>query len=296
MSENVDAAQKPKKSIAAMTFTYNENVNLPLWIKYYGAACGEDNLFIADRGSNDGSVDRVGKANLLKLPRHDFDEFEKTDFINNMHSALLNFYDFVVYTDCDEFLVPDPNKHLTLNDYVQEMAADCVRAIGIDVLHILDNELPLDLSRPVLSQRSFGRFGSPSCKALITKVPLKWLPGFHSCDRKIEIDLSLALFHLKYMDYGMACARQVVNNETIWSKRSLDRQFGGHHRWNLAQFVHHGFFVPSDVFKRDGFGEFDLTAEVETIHNNTALTNGFWRIPTNVYKWIRIPDRFRNQL
>lgn len=164
-------------SVAVVTFTYNESTNLPIWLKYYGAHFGEANLFVADRGSNDGSVDNIGKANLLRLPRNAFDEFEKTDFMNHLHASLLNFFDVVIITDCDEILVPDPSKYATLRAYVENMDAPCIRAVGIDVIHLITSEAPLDLARGILSQRSFGKFSSPECKNLISKVPVRWLPG-----------------------------------------------------------------------------------------------------------------------
>lgn len=283
-------------SIAALTFTYNEHVNLPIWIKHYGAVCGEQNLFIADRGSDDGSIENVGAANLLRLPRNEFDEFEKTDFVNHMQAALLKFYDVVICTDCDEMLLPDPSVFPTLNAYINQMTVDCVRAIGIDVLHIIDHELPLDFAKPILSQRGSGRFGSPSCKAMISKVPIRWLPGFHSCDRKVEIDESLLMFHLKFMDYNIACKRQRINVDTVWSQDSLDKKFGSHHRWDMETFVHRGFFVPSDVYRKGEFVEFELNQEIRLFDARTSYANGSWYIPMDLYKWVKIPSKYSSLL
>ena len=233
---------------------------------------------------------------MIKLPRDEFDEFEKTEFINHLHSALLKFYDAVVYTDCDEFLVPDPERHARLKEYIATMSVDCVRAVGIDVLHIINHEFPLDLSKPILSQRQYGKFGSPSCKALISKVPLRWLPGFHTCDLKVGIDPALVMFHLKFMDYNIATQRQIVNVETVWSKRSLENKFGEHHRWDMKQFVHSGFLVPADVFNRNAYGEFDFADEISAFDANTALSNGYWYIPMNIHKYVKLPERFSQLL
>ena len=39
--------------IAALTFAYNESVNLLIWRRYYGEQLGEENLFLIDHGSDD---------------------------------------------------------------------------------------------------------------------------------------------------------------------------------------------------------------------------------------------------
>jgi hypothetical protein len=57
-----------KTRIAAVTMAYNEAVFLPVWRRHYGAAVGEHNLFVLDHGSNDGSTDRLGAVNRVRVP------------------------------------------------------------------------------------------------------------------------------------------------------------------------------------------------------------------------------------
>ena len=73
---------------AVITYVYNEKTNLPIWIKYYGSLFGIENLFIADRGSTDGSTDNLGGANLLgAAPR--VRRGKKTDFVSSLQRCLL---------------------------------------------------------------------------------------------------------------------------------------------------------------------------------------------------------------
>ena len=104
---------------AVITFTYNESVNLPIWMKYYGDLFGQKNLYVVDRGSDDGSVNDIGDVNLIRVPRNDFDEHQKTNFMSTFHKSLLNFYDTVIISDCDELLVVDPEKHSNLREYIE---------------------------------------------------------------------------------------------------------------------------------------------------------------------------------
>jgi len=279
-------------STAVITFTYNESVNLPIWLRYYGANFGENNLYVVDRGSDDHSLDHIGEANLLKVPRKKFDEFEKTNFMAMFHRSLLNFYDTVIITDCDEILVPDPEKFSNLREYVEGSDFDYVSSIGLDVLHILSEEHPIDFARPLLSQRQYGRFHSPCCKILVSRVPVEWLPGFHSANRPPKFDGILYLFHTKAMDYGAAIKRQDINRDTVWSDRSLAQNLGAHHRFDIRQFVHQFFLVPADLVNRSQVQDFEFSAERQKIISEADERNGYYYIPMNLSKLVRIPDRF----
>ncbi len=281
---------------AAITFVYNESVNLPIWVKYYGGQFGEKNLYVVDRGSDDGSTDNLGDVNVIKIPRNEFDEHEKTSFMSSLHSALLNFHRTVMISDCDEILAPDPDKYANLSEYIEKSDFDYVNCIGLDVLHLLTEEEPIDLSRPFLSQRRFARFHSPCCKHLISRVPMSWLPGFHSSTRPPKFDKDLYLFHTKVMDYAIAVKRQQINLDTVWSKASLDRNLGVHHRFSYSRFVHQNFLAPIDVLNRDMFQEFEFDEELNAIVNNTVVNNGYHNIPMNIEKRVKIPARFCNVL
>ena len=273
--------------IAVITFTYNEAVNLPIWIRHYGANFGERNLFVADRGSNDGSIAAIGACNLLHIPRDEFDAYQKTDFMSNFHRSLLNFYDAVIITDCDELLVPDPAKFASLRDYVENCSFDYVNAIGLEILHIINAELPIDVAKPLLSQRRFANFYSVGCKNLISRVPTTWLPGFHSCNHPPRIDPDLFMIHTKLMDFSTATRRQQVNIDTVWSQRSLAQDLGAHHQFDLRQFVHQCFLVPIDGINRNLVSPFAFDAEIAEIMARTVEHEGFFHIPMNISKMRR---------
>jgi Glycosyl transferase family 2 len=276
---------------AVITFTYNEAVNLPIWLRHYGTNFGEANLFIADRGSNDGSLGAIGEANLLRLPRDSFDEYQKTDFISSFHRSLLNFYDAVIITDCDELLVADPQKYQNLRHYMETTSHDYVSGLGLEVLHIINAELPIDLSKPILSQRRYANFYSAGCKCLISRVPTIWLPGFHSCNHVPRIDPDLYMIHTKLMDYGAAMNRQQVNIDTKWSQRSLEQNLGAHHRFDFKTFVHQCFLVPIDAINRGLISPFTFAAEISEIQSRTTEHEGYYHIPMNLSKLVELPDR-----
>ena len=214
--------------------------------------------------------------------------------MTHMQSSLLNFFDSVIITDCDEILVPDPSEFSTLRDYIDKVDFDYVNAIGINILHVMHLEGPLEFKAPILTQRQYGRFNSPCCKQLLSRVPLRWLPGFHSTDKIPKFDNRLYNFHTKAMDYGIAVARQVVNQETVWSERSLAVKFGDHHRWNIQKFVHEYFLVPIHIFNENLFMDFSFEDELTQIKSETISNGGFFSIPMNVSKFVKIPPHWSN--
>jgi hypothetical protein len=281
-------------STAVFTFVFNESVNLPIWSRYFGALFGPENLFVIDRSSTDGSTASLGGGiNRMILPPRPFDEFEKTGFINSFHRALLYHYDTVIYTDCDELIVPDLQVHENLVAYLRNSDFDYVTCVGLNVHHMITLEAPLDLDAPILAQRRYARFGSPSCKSLISRVPLTWRPGIHSCDRPPNIDPALFLFHLKLMDYTVAMRRQGVNLATQWSSRSLEENHGTHHRYDYDQFVREGFLDPVNQLRK-GTAPFDFVREIEQIQDQTREHDGFFYIPMNIYSLVEIPEHLRS--
>ena len=284
-------------AIAAVTIVYNEKVNLPIWVNYYGSQFGLENLFVLDQSSDDGSTHDLGKVNVIRVPRSEFDEDAKTNLMASFHKGLTSCYDTVVITDCDEILAPDPDKYESLADYIKKYEGDCVNAVGVDILHLLTEEPPLDFSKPILSQRTAGRFHSPECKQLISKTPTEWLPGLHASNKKPFFDPDLVLFHLKVMDYGSAVKRHEVNRATVWSKKSLDHNYGEHHRYELAKFVHQYFLVPLDLIRREQIFDFDFQEEISQLDSRVKRDqNGFYRVPMDVSKLVRIPAKFRSIL
>jgi hypothetical protein len=282
---------------AAVTFVYNEKINLPIWINYYGRQFGFENLFVVDRSSDDGSTCDLGRVNVIRIPHSEFDEDAKTNLMASFHGGLTSCYDAVIITDCDEILVADPEHYADLSEYIAGLDGEYVNAIGIDVIHVITEEFPLDFGKPILSQRSLGRFYSPECKQLLSRTATKWLPGLHSSNKKPRFDRKLVLFHLKLMDYGTAVGRHEINLRTVWSKNSLKHNYGEHHRYNLAKFVHQNFLVPLDLIRREQVFPFDFEKEISEMESRTVLDQGgFYRIPMNVGKLVKIPPRFNDIL
>jgi hypothetical protein len=280
--------------VAALTFVFNECVNLPVWIRYYGSLFGEKNLFVVDRESTDGSTVSLGEVNRIVIPRDEFDDRKKADFMSSLQNALVNYYDAVICGDADELVVPNMEEYASLAAYIDRVDFDYVTCIGLNVLHILHQEPPLDLTQPILAQRRYARFVSATCKTQLSRVPIRWMPGLHSIDRRPKFDGNLFLLHTKTMDYNIASERQKINKGTVWSEDSLAANFGVHHRYDYQQFVHESFFDPVNVVNQGKVQAFDFKEEITKLEAETTERAGFFSFPMNVNRWVEMPASLRN--
>jgi hypothetical protein len=278
--------------IAALTYVYNENVNLPIWLKHYGKNFGEKNLYVIDRESNDGSTNSLGEVNKISIPRIAFDDFRKAAALSSMHTSLLQSFDCVVVTDCDEIIVPDPVKYGSLRDYIDEKKPIVATCIGLNVRHILTSEPPLNLSRPILSQRKVASFSLPTTKPLISSVPTIWEPGGHACNMPPSFDPDLFVFHLKSMDYSLSMERQKINRETEWSASAIAASHGGHHRHDFQRFVSEHFLSPIDALRKNEICTFEFEAEIKALDEGVVCRNGVYHVGQVNSKYVEIPERF----
>jgi hypothetical protein len=269
---------------------YNDAVFLPIWWRYYGSAFGEENLFILDHGSNDGSTRGLGQSHVLQVPRSkDYDEDQRAGFISRCQAVLLSYYDAIIFTDADEILIPDPAKFASLPEFIERRCERFVNVVGLDLHHLPGVEEDIDLSRPILSQRSYVRFSAFQCKPLISKIPLNWGPGFHWCDYAPSIDPDLFMFHLKCMDMKLALKRLQTTRAISWSKNAHLKRHAEHHRLEDQEFIRQMFPYSTESALPHLIQGFDFSEDLACVA--TDIPNQF-----NGYQggFAVIPQRFKH--
>ncbi len=204
--EPVRADREPGEPlrIAALTFCRDEGRMLPLWIGYYGGLLGNENLYVVDDNSEDGSTEDL-PCDVLHIPPIRGGTFNTTRMamVGNLGRSLLQLYDVVLFCDTDEFIVPDPEKYADLVAYIQAQDArgiNAVGSLGFNVVHAVDTEPPLDLTQPLLGQRQLAKFLPLMCKPAIKWVPAHWSSGTHGVRTPYEVDPDLWMFHMKFGD------------------------------------------------------------------------------------------------
>lgn len=190
--------------VAAITFCRDEGRMLPLWIKYYGAQFGVENLYVVDDNSEDGSTDEL-PCDVLRIPPIRGGRFNSTRMamVGHLGRSLLQLYDAVMFVDTDEFIVPDPQRYPDLRTYVVARSEDGINAVGslgLNVVHNVGAEPPLDLSQPLLGQRQLAKFLPLMCKPAIKWVPAHWSSGTHGIRTPYAVDPDLWMFHMKFGD------------------------------------------------------------------------------------------------
>jgi hypothetical protein len=186
--------------VAAITMVHNEAFFLPLWYRYYGSQLGPDNLYVIDHGSTDGSVSETF-GNRIRIARDKFDDVSRAVMVSDLHRALLRFYDTVIYTDVDEFIVPRPRKYAGLAQYAERRKIAIPQCCGVNVVP-LPSDPEIDTQFPILRQRPNAFPTHWYCKPLLASQPMVWDAGFHNCVDQSEIDPDLWLFHMKQIKPG----------------------------------------------------------------------------------------------
>jgi hypothetical protein len=239
--------------IAVITMVFNEPVFLPIWLNYYAAELGYENLYIIDHRSSDCSINSArkrGATNIIKLETDELDEQERVNQISYYHQRLLRRYDAVIYTDVDEIIIPSPLTRLTLKEYIEAKVETYINLLGLNVIHDVHEEPRLDLGQPLFKQRSYAQFDWVYCKPLVSKIPLDWLPGFHDTRQHPRKQVSdLFLFHLRAMDFDIAKTRIHNLNLVKLSKASLENKHSLHFRWTEKEYLDYLFLKPEAKFK-----------------------------------------------
>jgi len=286
-----ETSSSPALKIAAFTMAYNEPIFLPIWRRYYGDAIGEQNLYLLDHGSNDASTASLGAINRVRIPRDDFDEEQRATFVSRFQASLLCYYDIVIFSDVDEILIPDPDKFSGLPEFVKHRCDQFVTAIGIEVQHLCDIEADIKLDRPILSQRRYVRFAADYCKPLISRIPLAWEAGFHSCNYPPSVDRDLFLFHLKLMDRKLATEQLRKARNIRWSENALRKNHSFQNRLNDHEFTSSMFPYSAETIKPLLVEGFDFSIDLERFV--TDRPNLFQNFKGAV---AAIPERFHNAI
>jgi hypothetical protein len=207
--------------------------------------------------------------------------------------GLLQFYDLVIYTDCDELIVPDPAKWPSLEAHLATQSYEYASPVGLNIIHLVDVEAPIDLSQPLLSQRRYCQFQASMCKPLITRIPLSWEPGFHECDKPIRIDKNLYIFHTKAVDRDLALNRLHITQNVPWSQKAIEANHGHHHRYDDERFVREFFLDRVRQFRKQGAQPFEFDAEIARLQQESYVSSGVFRVRQFTGPVVEIPERFR---
>lgn len=206
------------KKICALTQVRNDDFFLRKWIEYYGKELGKENLYVYMDGEDQIIPDFCEGVNVTvskKIQSSNVVKFDKIriKYLSERAAELFKEYDIVIGTDCDEFLVVEPNLGVSLKEHLSSIeSGTSVSGLGIDVGQHRKKEEPIDGSVPLLGQRRFGYLSTRYTKTNTLLKPVCWGSGFHRVKaHNFHIDPYLFLFHFGSMDYNTLADRYKAN-------------------------------------------------------------------------------------
>jgi len=186
------------RKIAVITETVSADLFFYRFMGYYGGLFGSRNIYVLTFRGMKEKFTLKDILNVIELPG-DYSDHLRTEAVSAISKKLLEFYDYVIVVNVDEFLIPDRRYYPNLLDYIEKTDLRYISAFGIDVIE-KDSEPAIDPSQPIIGrQRRFGVRSSYSNKTCITSISLLWDDDFHSCSVAPKFD-KLYNFHLKFAD------------------------------------------------------------------------------------------------
>lgn len=199
----------------AITIAHKETFWLDMWVNYYLSQC--DKVLVLDQGCNTLTIQDKALEVREFFPNLAGDWAENMTNVNKVRAEELEKFETVLFTDVDEFLVPDPDYHESLRMYLHLNRRKVVYTYGWDVISG-PHDVPLHWSFPLLSQRDTMVYSLLYSKPSVAKEPIALAEGGHhisgSFARNAEnTDRTLWLFHFKMADWGEFKRRQAISHE-----------------------------------------------------------------------------------
>jgi len=197
---------------AIFTLQHNEQWYLPMWYKYYSQFFAPEDIYILCHNTDKDlkPVFNNIDANIIFLETEEiFNHDWLLNTIQGFQRELLEKYDYVVFTDCDEFLCPTD---CTLGEFIDNATEPAYRALGHDVIE----------DKMYLS----GGFN----KTLISRIPLIWVHGYHTAQPDLPVTPNLHLYHLKKLNYQELWERNLRLAQETWNQYAVDAQLSAQNR------------------------------------------------------------------
>lgn len=198
---------------AIFTLQHNENFYLPIWCKWYRETFEPQDMYILAHNPDIEMVKMCERARKdgFNIEYLFTDEIFNHDWLNSIVHAkqreLLEKYDYVMYTDCDELVAPD---NMTLAEFIDTATEQAYRCDGWEL-------------QEKKMYRSIG-----FCKTLLTRIPLTYVHGYHQSTPSFSVNDHLKLYHIHKINYDEAWARNQRVSQEKWDAHALANGLGTH--------------------------------------------------------------------
>jgi hypothetical protein len=217
------------------------------------SGCESADLFILDTQSprseayaaSIGTIRREGGTVVPIEHGTAFDHDWLRRTVGVFQSFLLQSYDWVLFTEIDEFVLAstkggDSPVDITLTGFVDEVREirnpqrRVISATGYEVVHQPDEPTAKPEDLWLLRNRQFWYPSRLYSKPCLSCWPLEWSAGFHTAvgltNPEMTPDPRLLLVHLHKYDFSVALARSQASAARNWSKADRDGRLGWQNR------------------------------------------------------------------
>ena len=192
---------------AAYTLQRDEAFHLPQWISYYSSQFDMRDLYVLDHESTEQAVVNAlrefanGGGNVVTVGHGViFDHDWMIGMVHAMQAELLGRYEYVLFSDTDEMVVPTNG---SLREFVATCTDEAYRCSGFEVI-----------------EGRMARHGMYD-KTLLTRIPLVYIWGYHTAHPEVSNTGELILYHLHRMDFEQAWAKNQRWVGQRWDPRAI---------------------------------------------------------------------------
>jgi hypothetical protein len=258
-----------------LTMQYNEDILLPIFIDHYSGFLDKKDIKIIDHGSTIDFSNVVSGCDRIQIPRQrPFAEGSRLRLIQHTVAAMLEYYDFGIFVDCDELIDLTDIGSIHFSEKKIHFVA------GFDVFYRKTEQ----------GLRLHGLLNPGMCKPSVFSYIPYWGPGFHSSGDTMNI-LRLPMAHVRFLFKDHAV------------KRALDR-LGVHEKMDLEEKnsginIHWG----RGLGELDQFYRYVDQKSVEDVKTFTSLDPALFANPVDAAKGYQfsnteydLTERFPNLL
>jgi hypothetical protein len=285
-----------KQPAAALTMVKDDYFFLEKWIAYYGGLFGRDALYIISHGG-DPEIDRIAQGcSVIRIPGGIDPGFDakRWRMLSHYTNGLLNYYNFVICGDVDEFVIMDPKTKLNLAQFLLKRKPSIITPIGLEVVHRLDTEKE-SIEEGILKTRHFCRYSSYFSTPCVVGKPVKFARGGHySTEPELKLFRNLYLFHMKYADFDQYKGRLLNRSQAM---AALNLENDSSHSISAHWFANEQGFG-AEIEKLSALpevAEFNLREEIKWMDSTWEQRNehGLWHFRKRVGEHLfPIPERF----
>lgn len=227
-----------KNRKALFTITFNNDWLLPKWLNYYCQHFLMSDIYVLEHVTDKSKPPYDSKlfachstCNQLRVYNTTaFDHIWLRDIVSQFQRFLLQSYEYVLFTETDEFIVPCPEYYSGLSDYIDRMTAPCIKCSGFEIQQ-LESEAPLVLVKEnYIGQRTKWHRSHLYSKPLLANYGLNWSIGFHDVyQNNVPFDPQLYLLHYKKIDFDLLLKKNIDTARKPWSEYDLMNGHGHQH-------------------------------------------------------------------